>query len=89
MSRSLSAQHGDGFGLHDLKRDGSDLELGTEFDHPVTGRTRLPRHPTNFHGTPAALGGFSPALGEHTDEVLTEYGLGDRIAQLREAGVVA
>jgi crotonobetainyl-CoA:carnitine CoA-transferase CaiB-like acyl-CoA transferase len=65
------------------------IGMFTEFDHPVTGRTRLPRHPTNFHGTPAALGGFSPALGEHTDEVLIEYGLGERVAELREAGVVA
>jgi len=65
------------------------IGMFTEFDHPVTGRTRLPRHPTTFHGTPAALGGFSPALGEHTDEILAEYGLGERIAELREAGVVA
>ena len=41
-----------------------------EFDHPVVGRVRLPRHPTAFHGTPAALGGPTPALGQHTDEVL-------------------
>jgi len=60
-----------------------------EFDHPVTGRTRLPRHPTDFHGTPAHLGEPSPALGQHTDDVLAELGLGDRIPSLREAGVVA
>jgi crotonobetainyl-CoA:carnitine CoA-transferase CaiB-like acyl-CoA transferase len=60
-----------------------------EFDHPVVGRARLPRHPTQFHATPAALGGCSPSLGEHTDEVLTELGLADRISELREAGVVA
>jgi crotonobetainyl-CoA:carnitine CoA-transferase CaiB-like acyl-CoA transferase len=55
----------------------------------VVGRARLPRHPTSFHGTPSALGGPSPALGEHTDEVLAELGLGDRTARLREQGVVA
>ena len=56
---------------------------------PSTGRTRLPRHPTRFHGTPAALGGAAPALGEHTDEVLVQLGLGDRIEELRAAGVLA
>jgi alpha-methylacyl-CoA racemase len=39
--------------------------------------------------TPAELGGPAPGLGEHTDEVLAELGLADRIAQLRIAGVVA
>jgi crotonobetainyl-CoA:carnitine CoA-transferase CaiB-like acyl-CoA transferase len=58
-------------------------------EHPVAGRTRLPRHPARFMGTPAALGAASPALGEHTDEVLTELGLADRIAELRSRQVVA
>ena len=65
------------------------IGMFTEFDHPVVGRARLPRHPTQFHGTPAALGGLAPNLGEHTDEVLAQLGLGDRIEELRAAGVVA
>jgi hypothetical protein len=65
------------------------IDMFEEFDHPVVGRARLPRHPTNFHGTPANLAGGAPALGQHTDEVLTELGLGDRIDALRAGGVVA
>jgi len=58
-------------------------------DHHVVGRVRVPRHPTQFGGTPATLRTGSPALGEHTDEVLAELGLGDRIADLRERAIVA
>jgi crotonobetainyl-CoA:carnitine CoA-transferase CaiB-like acyl-CoA transferase len=65
------------------------IGMFTEFDHPVVGRARLPRHPTQFHGSPAALGGLAPTLGEHTDEVLAELGLGDRIEELRATGVLA
>ena len=65
------------------------IEMFTEFEHPVVGPARLPRHPTSFHGTPATLGGPAPALGQHTDEVLAELGLGERTDALREAGVVA
>lgn len=60
-----------------------------EFDHPVVGRARLPRHPTQFHQTPASLAGGAPALGQHTDEILIELGLSDRIASLRDASIVA
>ena len=65
------------------------IGMFTEFDHPVVGRARLPRHPTRFHGTPAALGGHAPALGRHTDEVLAQLGLGDRVEELHAAGVLA
>lgn len=60
-----------------------------EFEHPVVGRARLPRHPTQFHATPASLGFGAPALGQHTDEVLVELGLGAQIEQLRANGIVA
>ena len=65
------------------------IGMFTDFDHPVVGPARMPRHPAQFHGTPAELGGLTPALGQHTDEVLTELGFGDRIEHLREAGIVA
>ncbi|HZO10025.1 MAG TPA: CoA transferase, partial [Myxococcota bacterium] len=42
-----------------------------------------------FAATPARAGGPAPGLGEHTDEVLAELGLGAEIAELRAEGVVA
>jgi crotonobetainyl-CoA:carnitine CoA-transferase CaiB-like acyl-CoA transferase len=63
--------------------------LFEEFDHDVVGRVRLPRHPIRFRRTPAQLGADSPTLGQHTDELLAELGLDDRIADLRSRGVVA
>jgi crotonobetainyl-CoA:carnitine CoA-transferase CaiB-like acyl-CoA transferase len=65
------------------------IGLFVERDHPVAGRTRLPRHPTHFGATPAQLAGPAPALGEHTDEVLAGIGLGADIDELRAGGVVA
>jgi crotonobetainyl-CoA:carnitine CoA-transferase CaiB-like acyl-CoA transferase len=65
------------------------IGLFVEADHHVVGRTRIPRHPIRFSETPATLTGGSPALGEHTDEVLHELGMGDEIAALRERGIVA
>lgn len=73
-----------------LTRDPHAVAIGMfeEADHHVVGRTRMPRHPARFTTTPAQLTGDSPALGQHTDEILTELGLGDDIAVLREKAVV-
>ncbi len=48
---------------------------------PVTPPGSAPRRPTSSWAR--------PSLGEHTDELLTELGLDDRIAELRRDGVVA
>ena len=73
-----------------ITRDEHAVAIGLfeEADHHVVGRTRMPRHPSRFTKTPASLTGGSPALGEHTDEILTELGLGDEIAALRAKEVV-
>jgi len=75
----------------ELTRDPHAVAIGlfVEDEHPVVGRTRVPRHPTRFRGTPATLRNATPALGEHTDEVLASLGMGDRVTELRERGVVA
>jgi len=73
-----------------ITRDPHAVAIGmfVEADHHVAGRIRLPRHPAQFDETPATLTGDSPSLGQHTDEILTELGLGDEIASLREKAVV-
>ena len=61
----------------------------SEFDHPAAGRVRHHRPPTRFHGPPTELREpAAPTLGQHSDEILTETGRGDRIDELRAAGVV-
>lgn len=57
--------------------------------HPLAGRVRQPRPAARFGTTPARSGSPAPGLGEHTDEILTEIGLGDRLDSLRAAGVVS
>jgi crotonobetainyl-CoA:carnitine CoA-transferase CaiB-like acyl-CoA transferase len=56
--------------------------------HPTAGRLRQPRHPADFGGHRPPLGGPAPMLGQHTDEILRELDLGDRIDALRAAGIV-
>ncbi len=64
-------------------------ELFFEHDHPQMGRVRQHRVPPRFGGTPAQVRNPSaPTLGEHTEEVLTELGWTDRLADLRSAGVI-
>ncbi len=63
--------------------------LFTEFDHPAAGRVRHHRVPARFHGSPTSFReSAAPTLGQHSDEVATETGRGDRIDELRAAGVI-
>ena len=58
-------------------------------EHPLAGTLRETRPPPRFGGTPARVGGPAPVLGEHTDEILRELGMGDRIPELRANGTIA
>ena len=74
----------------DLPNDPHAVAIGLfeEFDHPVAGRIRQPRHPAQFLGTPAMLQTVSPTLGQQTDEILTELGRAESIEELRRNGIV-
>lgn len=74
----------------DLPNDAHAIAIGMfeEFDHPVAGRIRQPRHPAQFLGTPATLKTVSPMLGEHTDEILGEIGRSGDVETLRAEKIV-
>ena len=61
-----------------------------EFEHPLGGAMRQPRPPGRFSDTETDIFRCSPELGEHTDEVLDEYGFDmDEVRELRAEGTVA
>lgn len=57
--------------------------------HPICGALREPRPPLRFRGQPQEPAGPAPAIGQHTDDILLEIGLGDRIESLRADKIVA
>src|SRR5262245_26501351 len=60
-----------------------------EQEHPRGGRLRTLDTPIRFSHTPGGIRTPSPALGEHTDDVLTEAGLSSvELASLRSRGVI-
>jgi crotonobetainyl-CoA:carnitine CoA-transferase CaiB-like acyl-CoA transferase len=60
-----------------------------EDDHPVAGRIRQTRPAERMDGTPSEITRPAPTLGQHTDEVLAELGLGsDEIEKLRATGAL-
>jgi crotonobetainyl-CoA:carnitine CoA-transferase CaiB-like acyl-CoA transferase len=65
------------------------IGLFEDAEDPAVGRVRRPRHPSRFSATPAELGATAPGLGQHTDEILTELGLGGEVERLRAAAVVS
>ncbi len=65
-------------------------ELLREDEHPVAGPMRSPHPVGDFEATPIEVHRHAPALGEHTDEVLAELGIGaDDVKALHEQEIVA
>ncbi|MFC7166639.1 CaiB/BaiF CoA transferase family protein [Halospeciosus flavus] len=56
-------------------------------DHPTAGEVKMPGSPMHLSRTPTCVERYPPLLGEHTEEVLHEYGYEDAdVERLREAG---
>ena len=65
-------------------------EMMVETDHPVAGRVKNIGIPIKLSETPGQFQRPAPALGQHTNEVLTDLGCTrDEIDKLRNNGVVA
>ena len=60
-----------------------------EIDQPSLGRLRQARPAARFEASPTSAPRPAPTLGEHTEEVLIEFGYSEaEIANLRGAGIV-
>ncbi len=60
-----------------------------EMDHPHLGTIRYVNTPIDFSETPVVNQGPEPVLGQHTEEVLLEFGYDwPQITELRDAGAI-
>src|SRR5581483_8436490 len=64
-------------------------DLWADYEHPRWGHIRQPGALIRWDARPMRVDRRAPLLGEHTEEVLREFGLSDaRIAALRERGAI-
>ena len=63
--------------------------MTVELPHPLAGQVRLVASPMKFSDTPVQYRRAPPLLGEHTEQVLAEFGVGPaEVEALRRAHVV-
>ena len=61
-----------------------------EVEHPTAGRFEMLALPVNFHGSPVQYKRSAPRLGEHTIEILGEFGFSsDELEHLLAARIIA
>jgi crotonobetainyl-CoA:carnitine CoA-transferase CaiB-like acyl-CoA transferase len=78
-------------GIAEMHRDPQAIARGMvpEVDHPVAGRVKTLGAPVKFSGTDCRVCRPAPTLGEHSREILREFGYADAyIAELIEKGVI-
>ncbi len=64
--------------------------MEVETEHATAGRVRNIGIPVKLSETPGAVRRSAPALGQHTDEILSEFGYSEaEIDQLRDSGALA
>jgi crotonobetainyl-CoA:carnitine CoA-transferase CaiB-like acyl-CoA transferase len=64
-------------------------EMIVSITHPTAGDVRLMGNPVRMSGDGSRPDAPPPWLGEHTDGILTELGVGaNELSDLRRAGVV-
>ncbi|GGL70353.1 CaiB/BaiF CoA transferase family protein [Halocalculus aciditolerans] len=64
-------------------------EMAWDIDHPTAGSITVPGSPMKFSHSQVKAYRHPPLLGEHTEEVLREYGYGDEeLGALRDAGAI-
>jgi crotonobetainyl-CoA:carnitine CoA-transferase CaiB-like acyl-CoA transferase len=65
------------------------MDMNPVVDHPSIGPLRLAGVPIHFEKTPGRIQQAAPVLGQHTDEILREYGYdSETIEALRRRGVI-
>lgn len=78
--------------LEDVLMDPQVIHNGavTTLHHPEHGEYPVPNNPIKMHGTPVQPSRYAPRLGEHTREVLKEYGFRlSEIEELIKKGIVS
>ncbi len=65
------------------------LGVAQAVESDILGSTEIVGQPIHLTGTPSTLARPSPEFGEHTDEILAEFGFGeDEIEGFRQSGVI-
>ena len=78
--------------LKDLGSDPQVIENDylVDFEHPSLGKIKIPGYPGYFSEAEAGTTSAAPDLGQHTEEVLTEFlaHSPDQVDRLRDEGVI-